>query len=173
MLRDWRECRGDDGQCPIDDGYNALFLDLFLPADAIVYATALRWYGMSGHLETFMDRILCCISESYPDAEEVAARLPGKRAALVLSAEESDFGARRAVTRHMQEYCRYLHHDPSGIVTGNKRGEVGDDPAGPVEAARELGRRLFDIHTAEYCLDTERPDGVWGGDARSFPAFWR
>lgn len=45
-----------------------------------------------------------------------------------------------------------------GIVTGigNRRGDVGDGPNRPLEAAGELGARLFDIRATDYELDTDR-----------------
>jgi putative NADPH-quinone reductase len=175
MLRDCRECRGDDGQCTIDDGYETIFIEKFLPADAVVYATPLWWYGVSGHLKTFIDRIFCYISTGYPEADKVNAALPGKRAALVLSAEESYFGSRLGVIQQMQECCRYLHHPFVGMITGvaNTRGEVAQDPTNPLHAARDLGRHLFNIRATDYRLDTERPGRVWGGEEQFFPAHWR
>jgi len=174
FLRDCRECRGADGQCGIDDGYRSLFYKKILPADAIVYATPIWWYGTSGILKTCIDRIFCYIANSQPDSAEIAARLQGKRAALLMSAEESNFSARLAIVQQMQELCRYLDHSLVGLVTGigNRRGDVDQDPTGPVGAARELGRRLFEIRSTDYKLATERPAGVWD-DGRDFPGYWR
>jgi len=175
MLRDCRACRDGDGQCTIDDGHRQIFLDLFVPADAVVYATPIWWYGISAQLKAFLDRMFCYIAGSYPDAERVAADLAGKRAALLLSAEESNFAARLGITNQISEMCRYLHHDLVGIVVGigNSRSEVGDDPAAPRDSAQELGRRLFDIRQTDYQLDTDRPKRVWGDGERRFPAQWR
>jgi multimeric flavodoxin WrbA len=167
LLRDCRTCRGEDGRCTITDGYERLFLDKLLSADGIVLATPLYWYGVSGALKNFIDRIFCFISASYPDSEQVNARLPGKRMAAVLSAEESYVGATFGVEGSMQELARYLHWDLVGIVRGigNKRGEVVSDPARPLDAARTLGRRLFDARVTDYRLDTVRAGAVWGGTA--------
>jgi len=174
FLRDCRTCRGADGQCSIDDGYRALFLDKVLPADAIVYATPIWWYGTSGMLKNFIDRMFCYIARSQPDSERIAERLQGKRAALLMSAEESNFSARLAIVQQMQELCRYLDHSLVGIVTGigNRRGDVEQDPNRPLDAAHDLGRRLFEIRSTDYRLDTERPAGVWE-QGRDFPGYWR
>ncbi len=133
-----------------------LLIDKVLPADALVYATPIWWYGVTGMLKTFIDRIFCYIAYSYPDCERVAEAVQWKRAALVLSAEESNFSARLAIVQQMQEVCRYLHHSLVGIVSGigNRRGDVRDDPNRPlesidrevIEAARTMGaddRRIF------------------------------
>ncbi len=175
MLRNCRDCRGADGSCSIDDGYPGLFLDKLLPADALVVATPIWWYGTSAALKNLWDRMFCYIALSYPDHATVHRRLMGKRVALVLSAEENNISARLGVVQQMQELCRYLHWDLVGIVTGigNKGGEVRDDPSRPLDAARDLGRRLFQVRVTDYKLDTERPARIWGEDNPSFPATWR
>jgi sugar phosphate isomerase/epimerase len=52
-----------------------------------------------------------------------------------------------------------------GVVhgIGNRRGDVHDDPWQPLAAARELGRRLFEVHYSDYRIDTPRSGSVWGG----------
>ncbi len=174
FLRDCRTCRDAAGHCTIDDGYRELLLEKLLPADALVYATPIWWYGTSGILKTFIDRLFCYIAFSYPDSERVAERLQWKRAALLLSAEESNFSARLAIVQQMQELCRYLHHPLVGIVTGigNKRGDVERDPNEALANARQLGERLFEIEVTDYQLDTERPSSVWQ-DGLPYPGYWR
>lgn len=174
FLRDCRTCRDATGACTIDDGYRDLLLHKLLPADALVYATPIWWYGLSGVLKTFIDRLFCYIAFSYPDAERVAGQLMHKRAALLLSAEESNFSARLAIVQQMQELCRYLHHPLVGIVVGigNKRGDVDRDPNGALASARDLGWRLFEIEVTDYQLDTERPASVWEKGER-YPGYWR
>src|ERR1700754_4849291 len=56
LLRDCRTCRGADGACTIGDRYEELLRERVLPADGLVIATPLYWYGMSGALKTFFDR---------------------------------------------------------------------------------------------------------------------
>lgn len=165
MLRDCRECRGPDGRCTIDDDYDSA-LEQVLAADALVLGTPLYWYGVSGALKTFIDRFFCFIAGSYPGSQRVRDRLVEKRLGVVISAEESYRGATLGPTASLQELARYLHWDLVGIVTGigNRRGEVRSDPAEPVVAARELGRRLFDARVTDYRIDSPRPGAVWGPD---------
>jgi multimeric flavodoxin WrbA len=75
FLRDCRTCRDAMGNCTIDDGYRELLLEKLLPADALVYATPIWWYGTSGILKTSIDRLFCYIAFSYPGSEEVVERL--------------------------------------------------------------------------------------------------
>ena len=48
FLRDCRQCRGKEGECTLEDRFSELFLEHYLPADGIIFATPLYWYGMSG-----------------------------------------------------------------------------------------------------------------------------
>jgi multimeric flavodoxin WrbA len=162
FLRDCRICRGPDGRCRIEDGFEAL-LRRMLAADAVVFATPLYWYGVSGQLKTFLDRIFCYIAASYPGAEEVVAGLSHKRLALLISSEETYVGSSLGVLHEIQEYARYTHSSLVGVVTGigNKRGDVIADPGHPLDQARELGRQLFDVKSTDYRIDTDRPGSVW------------
>lgn len=175
FLRDCRACRNPDGECSIDDGHRRIFLDLYVPADAVVYATPIWWYGMSGCLKSFLDRMFCYVSDSYPDVERVVNAIPGKRAAAVLSAEETNFSARLAIVTQLSEMCRYLHHEFVGVVVGigNSRGELRNDPNDPLKSARELGERMFLLKSTDYQLDTERPKRIWNGNTDVLPARWR
>jgi multimeric flavodoxin WrbA len=163
FLRDCRRCRDADGRCTIDDGYEALLRERVLGAHAIVFATPVYWYGVSGQLKTFFDRLFCFIAASEPDAERFVAGLVRKRLALVISSEETYPGAALALIHELQEYARYTHSDLVGVVRGigNKRGDVLDDPTDPLSASRELGRELFDRRATDYRIDTERPGSTW------------
>jgi multimeric flavodoxin WrbA len=177
MFRNCRECRNSDGQCTIDDGYEDILLNKYLSADAIVYASPIYWYGLSGHLKNFIDRFFCYICEGYPNSEDFIQGMMGKKAALVMSAEENNFSARLANVQEMTQLCDYLHHEFAGVVvtTANSRKDVHGDPTEPLNAARELGRVLFDIRETNYRIDTVRGNVIWQGAASAYkhPAFWR
>jgi len=159
FLRDCRRCRDERGRCTIDDGYERVLRDQVLPAEAIVLATPLYWYGVSGQLKTFFDRMFCFIAASQPDSERFVTGLSGKRLAVLISSEETYPGAALALVHQVQEYARYTHSAFVGVVRGigNRRGDVELDPADPLDAARELGRTLAERHSTDYRIDTERP----------------
>ena len=163
LLRDCRRCRDHTGRCTIDDGFESLLRDRVLPADAIVLATPLYWYGVSGQLKTFLDRIFCYIAASEPDADRFVQGLLGKRLALVIASEESYPGASLGVIHEIQEYARYTHSAFVGVVQGigNKRRDVLLDPGDPIGRARDLGRRLADLRSTDYRLDTDRANTTW------------
>ena len=166
FLRDCRSCRRPDGSCSIKDAYADLLVNQVLAADALVYATPLYWYGIAAVLKNFFDRMICYTSASSPISEQVLAGLAGKRSALLFSSEERYYGASIGVIAQLQEMSRYLSHELVGVVNGvgNTRGEVAADPADPLGAARELGRRLFDLRYSDYSLLAERPNSVWGSE---------
>ena len=162
-LRDCRKCRGADGCCTIDDAFGALVHDQVVPADAIVYATPLYWYGMAASLKGFFDRLTCYISASYPRRDEVVPALLGKRMALLLASEERYPAAGMGVVFQLQEIARYLRSPFVGVVNGigNRRGEVRYDPADPLGLARRLGAEIFDLHHSDYWMEAQRPNAVW------------
>ena len=163
FLRDCRRCRDADGRCTIDDGYETLLRERVLDADGIVFATPIYWYGVSGQLKTFFDRLFCFIAASEPDADRFVAGLTRKRLALVVSSEETYPGAALALIHELQEYARYTHSDLVGVVRGigNQRGDELQDPSDPLGAAHELGRTLFDRQATDYRIDTERAGSTW------------
>ncbi|WBQ04356.1 flavodoxin family protein [Kribbella sp. CA-293567] len=162
-LRDCRVCRRADGACAIEDDYEAV-LGRLLDADAVVLATPLYWYGVSGQLKIFIDRLFCHTSNSAPKPEIVLKSLVGKRLLVVISSEETYPGAISGVVAQFQELSRYLHWQFAGVVrgVGNSRGEVARDPDHSVELATAAGRRLFDRLVSDYQIDTLRSGRVWG-----------
>jgi multimeric flavodoxin WrbA len=163
FLRDCRRCRDAHGQCTIEDGYERLLREQVLPAEAIVFATPVYWYGVSGQLKTFFDRMFCFIAASQPDSERFVAGLSRKRLGLLIASEETYPGASLALIHQLQEYARYTHSALVGVVRGigNKRGDVELDPSDPLSAARELGRTLARRHSSDYRIDTARPASTW------------
>jgi multimeric flavodoxin WrbA len=168
FLRDCRRCRDSAGRCTIGDGFEALLRERILPADAIILASPLYWYGLSGQLKTFFDRLFCFIAASEPEAELFVAGLVGKRLALVLASEESYPGAPLGVIHEIQEYARYTHSAFVGVVQGigNRRRDIMLDPGDPLGRAREMGRRIMTMRSTDYRLDTERAASTWDGCER-------
>ncbi len=164
FLRDCRQCRKPDGECAIEDGFRAAFLDGYLPADGFIAATPIYWYGSSGQLKTFFDRTFCYYAASYPRSEEVIRRMQGKRIGLVLSSEETFPMVSGAIICQVQEFSRYTHSTFVGVVHGygNARGDVLRDPNEPMMAARRFGAEFFTRHASDYQIDTVRSGRVWG-----------
>lgn len=163
VLGDCRLCRDRHGRCSILDGYETLLVDHVVPADAVVIATPLHYYGMTSRLKAFFDRLFCYTSNSAPDGERVMAGLTGKRIGLLISCEETYQGATLGLVTQFQELTRYNRQELVGVVVGvsNSRGEVKWDPTNPLQRAYELGERLFATHVTDYRLDTPRSNRVW------------
>lgn len=162
-LRDCRICRRADGSCSIPDDYERLLIDHVLPADGLIFATPLYWYGMSGQLKSAFDRLFCYMSPSWAKSEAVLEGLPGKRVGVLIACEESYQGATLGLRAQFQELTRYLEQDLVDVVVGvgNSRGDVAHDPADPLAAAETLGRRLFESRVADYRFNTPRSRSVW------------
>lgn len=163
MLRDCRICRSAEGNCSIDDRYADLFIKKFLPAEAVIFATPLHYYGMTGRLKTFFDRIFCFTSDSAPDGSVHAQSLPNKQIGLLVSCEETYPGATLSLITQFQELMRYNRQHFVGYCVGvaNSRGEIIHDPADPIASARALGRRIMDLTETDYRFDSERENNVW------------
>jgi len=163
FLKDCRICRGADGECTIDDGFRALFFEDFLPASAVVFCSPVYWYGLSAQTKAFFDRTFCYYAASFPGSAEVIARMSGKRIGLALASEETYPGASLGIVHQIQEYSRYTHSEFVGVVRGigNSRGEVSNDPADPLRAAEDLGRRMLTAKFSDYRIDTPRAGRVW------------
>jgi multimeric flavodoxin WrbA len=164
FLRDCRSCRRADGSCAIDDGFRGLFLEDFLPATGVVFASPVYWYGLSAQTKAFFDRTFCYYAASYPDSAAVIAAMSKKRIGLVLASEETYPGATLGIVHQVQEFARYTHSDFVGVVrgVGNSRSEVARDPGDPIIAAEALGREIFARKYSDYRLDTQRSGRVWG-----------
>lgn len=164
FLRDCRTCRRDDGSCRIDDGFASLFFEHYLPARAVVFASPVYWYGLSGQLKTFLDRTFCYYAASHPRSAEVVAAMSHKRIGLLLSSEETYPGASLGIVHQVQEFARYTRSHFAGVVrgVGNSRGEVARDPGEPIAAAERMGREIFERSYSDYHIDTPRSGRVWG-----------
>ena len=165
FLRDCRTCRNAEGQCTIGDGFETLLREAILPADGIVFATPLYWYGVSGQLKTCLDRLFCYIAAPPPEADAIAPRLMHKRLGVLISSEETYPAAIHGIVHQFQEYARYTRGQLVDVVRGigNRRGDVTVDPADPLAHSRRLGETLLDAHHSDYCLDSDRAGSVWNG----------
>lgn len=175
MMNYCKLCRGSDGTCSLDDGFDEIFTTLYQPADAVVFATPIWWYGVSAHMKNFQDRIACQISASAANGAGAKMDVMGKRMALLMSAEESNLACRLGIVMQFSELSRHLRCQFVGTVTGisNIRGEIINDPLNPLSEARALGQRLFDVAETNYELDTERHPRVWPDNAGHYPSSWR
>ncbi|WP_264014994.1 flavodoxin family protein [[Mycobacterium] manitobense] len=165
MLGNCRTCRrASDRGCSLDDRYEALLLEHMLPADGILYAMPLYFYGMPGRLKTVFDRLFCYTANSAPQQDRVVEGIMGKKVGVLISCEESYVGATAGVVAQFQELTRYLNQELVGVVVGNanSRGEIRLDPTDPVSGAFELARRLYTSRVTDYRLDTVRSNKVWG-----------
>jgi multimeric flavodoxin WrbA len=166
MLGNCRLCRRvDDRKCSLDDRYEALLMEHMLPADGIIFAMPLYFYGMPARLKTIFDRLFCYTANSSPVQDRVVDGIMHKKVGVLISCEESYLGATSGVISQFQELTRYLNQELAGVVVGNanSRGEIVRDPSDPLSSAQILGARLFEMRVTDYRLDTVRSNKVWDG----------
>ena len=146
-----------------DDRYAELFLEHFLPADGVLFATPIDWYGMSAQTKAFFDRSFAHYAGDSDEAARVRRRMAGKRLGLALASEETYPGAALGIVHQLQEYARYSHSAFVGYVhgAGNLRGEIAGDPRQPLRAAHTLGVEFFARKSSDYAIDTPRSHAVW------------
>ncbi|ORV88351.1 flavodoxin family protein [Mycolicibacterium iranicum] len=164
MLDNCRKCRrAEDRMCSLDDRYGELLVDRMLPADGIIYAMPLYFYGMPGRLKTVFDRLFCYTANSAPQQDLVVEGIMHKKVGVLISCEESYLGATQGVIAQFQELTRYLNQDLVGVVVGNgnSRGEIVRDPSDPVSRAQKLAAMLYDTRVTDYRLNTVRSNRVW------------
>ncbi|MDD2338291.1 MAG: flavodoxin family protein [Geobacteraceae bacterium] len=136
--------------CIIDDDMRALYPRL-RSADAIVYATPIYWFTVSGQIKLLMDR---CYSLTYmgavpgEDGEPVytvETDLGGKKFGVVLTYGDVDPFVSGAVNamRTFQDMARYVGSEIVGIVYGSAvaPGEVAENES-LMKQAYDLGRQI-------------------------------
>ena len=80
------------------------------------------------------------------------------------------------VLTQIQECCQlYALHKPIERIhhrrSGTSRNDVTADPSqGPLDAARDMGRRLFEIRETNYDLVIPRPKKLWEARQDHYPA---
>jgi multimeric flavodoxin WrbA len=163
FLRDCRSCRNADNDCTIDDRYGELLMNHILPAGAVVIASPIYWYGLPAQLKCVIDRLVCYTSLSHPQSQDVVRQLGGKRYALLLSSEESNYAMSVGIIQQMADFCRYTYSSLVAVMNavGNRRGEIERDPADPQGKARRIGSELFGLRATDFRIDTPRPGTVW------------
>lgn len=135
-------CARSDKGCVQRDGMTDLY-PLIVAADALVLATPIYYFNMSGQLKTFIDR---CIAVDLGGKDGGRRGLSGKKLAVTLAYEDEDPFASGCVNalRCFQDICRYTGMELKGQVYGTAL-EPGAILANRqlLEEARELGRKLL------------------------------
>jgi multimeric flavodoxin WrbA len=86
MLGNCRQCRRvEDGSCSLDDRYEELLIDHILPADGLIFAMPLYFYGMPARLKTVFDRLFCYTANSAPQQAQVIDGIMGKKVGVLIS----------------------------------------------------------------------------------------
>lgn len=130
---DCRRCKRGDYTCALKDGMKAIYPKLE-EADVIVFGTPIYWYGPTGKMKLFIDRLRPYIA---------SGKLKGKVGVVVAPSEEGP-GCCGPLMEMFRMSFDYLGMDFAGkiLATAYEKGEVRED-ADNMKRAHELGRSLL------------------------------
>ncbi|UHA75868.1 flavodoxin family protein [Paenibacillus sp. 481] len=121
-----------NGFSPIDDDMNQLVREM-MEHDAIVFATPLYWYGMSGHMKTFIDRWSQCLRD---DSLQFKERMKGKKAYVVIVGGPQAKMNGLALVQQFRHIFDFMGMQFEGwiIGRGSKPGDILEDTQTLAEA---------------------------------------
>jgi multimeric flavodoxin WrbA len=129
---DCRRCKKGDRACALSDGMREVYPKLD-EADVIVFGTPIYWYGPTGKMKLFIDRLRPYIASE---------KLRGKAGVVVVPSEEGP-GCCGPLMEMFRMSFDYLGMEFAGSILARayEKGEVGED-AEEMKRAYELGRSL-------------------------------
>lgn len=137
------ERHNDTGFTLVDDDYEALIKQA-ITYDALLFATPLYWYGMSGRLKNFIDRWSQSLrSDKYSFKES----MKGKKIYLVVVGGKASPITALPLIQQFQLIAQFMEMEFNGYVIGKgvKPLEVLDDEDSVI-AAKQLGKKIkFDL----------------------------
>ncbi len=124
---------------PVDDDYEILIEEL-MNYDAILFATPLYWYGMSGRLKNFIDRFTQSMRSEKYDFKEF---MKGKKMFVVIAGGPSSPVTALPLLQQFQLISQFFSMDFSGYMIGKgvKPLEVLEDEES-VTAAVQFGKKI-------------------------------
>lgn len=128
-----------EGFTQVDDDYESL-IEQTLKYDALLFATPLYWYGMSGRLKNFIDRWSQSLrSDKYTFKES----MKGKKIYLVIVGGKSSPITALPLVQQFQFLAQFMEMEFSGYVIGKgvKPLEVLEDEDSII-AAKQLGKKI-------------------------------
>ncbi|SMG56809.1 flavodoxin family protein [Paenibacillus aquistagni] len=112
----------ESGFMPVEDDM-ASIVDAMLKHDTLVFATPLYWYGMSGHMKTFIDRWSQCLRD---EALQFKERMQGKKVYVVIVGGPKAKMTGLPLVQQFQHICSFMGMSLEGwiIGRGSKPGDV-------------------------------------------------
>jgi len=133
------ERHSDEGFTQVDDDYESLIEQAML-YDALLFATPLYWYGMSGRLKNFIDRWSQSLRN---DKYSFKESMKGKKIYLVIVGGKASPITALPLVQQFQSIAQFMDMELSGYVIGRgvKPLEVlGDEDS--IIAAKQLGKKI-------------------------------
>ena len=124
-------------ECSKADDMGGIYQKI-IDSDAIIFGTPVYWYGTTGLMKLFIDRLV------YFNCPANRAKIKGKSAVLAIVLEEENPGAFQPVIEFFGKCLAYLEMNLAGqIIVGGvgKKGEILKKKQ-KLQEAYELGRKL-------------------------------
>jgi len=109
-----------------------------IESDAIIFGTPIYWYGPTGLMKLFVDRLV------YFNCPEHRAKIRGKRAVLAVPFEEEELETARLVVEFFEKSLAYLEMKLAGKIIVGGVSEKGDilKKQDILNEAYQLGQKL-------------------------------
>ncbi len=129
---DCRHCKKGDYVCNLNDGMHEIYPKM-QDADLIIFGTPIYWYGPTGVMKLFIDRLRPFIANR---------KLNGKKGVIVVPSEEGQDACGPLIDMFRMSFD-YLGVDFAGKILAKayERGEIKEN-RGELERAYEFGRSL-------------------------------
>jgi len=127
-------CKRLGNGCVLKDDMNVLY-PLVRGADTLVYSTPVYWWGVSGQLKVFLDRLHALDHGIFS----------GKRLVVITTGADALSGIQyQLIQRQFQEICEYLSIKFAGYlpVSADDEHPVASNPSA-LDAARELAKLVL------------------------------
>ena len=116
---DCRQCKQGNNICPIKDDMRQITVEI-VNADLIIFGTPIYWYGPTGPMKIFVDRLRPFI---------VTRKLEGKKGVLVIPSEEGPSICEPTIKMFEMSF-QYLGMISAGnfLATAYEKGEIAQKP---------------------------------------------
>jgi multimeric flavodoxin WrbA len=126
-----KECSKKDDMCEI--------YPKIIESDAIIFGTPIYWYGPTGLMKLFVDRLV------YFNCPENRAKIRGKRAVLAVPFEDKELETARLVVEFFEKSIAYLEMKLVGKIIIGGVSEKGDilKKQDILNGAYQVGQKLI------------------------------
>jgi multimeric flavodoxin WrbA len=137
---DCRSCKKGDYACALDDGMQPIYPKI-QEADLIIFGTPLYWYGPSGKMKLFVDRLRPFVA---------SGKLKGKKGVIVTPSAEGPPACEPLIQMFRMSF-EYLGIEFAGefLAIAYEKGEIGQNQE-VLKRAYEFGANSLALQGADH-----------------------